>query len=90
MVFKILYYDDDDDDDDDNNDDDVDFDVDDDDDDDDVNLAFELESIQPYEEREYPSAKFACVKADIDNSKDPFAGIHWHRKGEDGKERKGM
>jgi len=29
----------------------------------------------PYEEREYPSAKFACVKADIDNSKDPFAGL---------------
>merc|ERR1740128_191432 len=34
-----------------------------------------LTTHRDYEEREYPSAKFACVKADIDNSKDPFAGL---------------
>lgn len=34
-----------------------------------------LTNYGPYEERAYPSAKFACVKADIDNSKDPFAGL---------------
>jgi len=29
----------------------------------------------PYEEREYPAAKFACVKSEVDNSEDPFAGL---------------
>jgi len=34
-----------------------------------------VQNYGPYEEREYPSVKFACVKTEVDNSQDPFAGL---------------
>ena len=30
--------------------------------------------LKPYELREYPSVKFACVKSEVDNAEDPMAG----------------
>lgn len=45
-------------------------------DDDTESLPYNLvRDFGPYEEREYPSAKFACVKSEVDNSEDPFAGL---------------
>ncbi len=34
--------------------------------------------VQTHEERFYPAAKFACVKSEVDTSKDPMAGIVHH------------
>jgi len=34
-----------------------------------------VEDYGPYELREYPSTKFACVKAEVDTAEDPFAGL---------------
>ncbi|XP_023325404.1 uncharacterized protein LOC111699075 [Eurytemora carolleeae] len=33
-----------------------------------------IENFGTYELREYPAAKFACVKSEVDNSEDPLAG----------------
>jgi len=34
-----------------------------------------IQDYGPYELREYASVKFACVKSEVDNSEDPFAGL---------------
>jgi len=34
-----------------------------------------VEDYGPYELREYPSVKFACVKSEVDNAEDPMAGL---------------
>jgi len=45
-------------------------------DDDTESLPYNLiQDFGPYEEREYPSVKFACVKSEVDNAEDPFAGL---------------
>lgn len=34
-----------------------------------------IQDYGPYELRQYASVKFACVKSEVDNSEDPFAGL---------------